>query len=67
VINYAAALGSGGFGVPVADILSAPSTPACTFPAHPCADYLVQGLRLGIKTGTFRFESSNYGLFVKTS
>jgi len=29
--------GEGGFGVPVADILSAPSTPACAFPGASCA------------------------------
>ena len=27
-----------GFGVLVADLLSAPATPACALPAHPCAD-----------------------------
>jgi hypothetical protein len=36
---YVDFIGQGGFGVPVADILSAPYTPACALSAHPCAAF----------------------------
>jgi len=51
-------LGSGGFGVPVANILFAPSTPACAFPGTSMYRHERSRLRLGIISGALRFESS---------
>jgi len=48
-----------GFGVPVANILFAPSTPASALPARPAPDFFTQGYRLGVITATLRFESPN--------
>jgi len=50
----------GGFGVPVADILSAPSTPACALPgASMRRNYSCKAIALGCITATLRFESPN--------
>ena len=42
MLHCAAPLGSDGFGVTVANVLFASFTPACAFPARPCAAYFVK-------------------------
>jgi hypothetical protein len=46
----------GGFGVPVANILFAPSTPVSAFPGTSCTGLYTQGLRLKYysRNATFR-------------
>jgi len=58
-INHS--FGEGGFGVPVADILSAPSTPACAFPgASMRRNFSCKAFALEFFTGTLRFKSPDF-------